>query len=321
MHRKNGTSEPRSDSAAEPDVIVTYRELAPAPVLRGTVRTYFSFVPGSPVWSGNRRVLREVRFTRGMSFCAPQLAAGHASLVVELGAECHLDNGWHTGTPPRAQAIGPLRTVGSAPESVRSAMIGAYFEPGAAAGLLWLPAIELADRVVALEDIWGRASVTLAEDLAALDEVARVDLFESAILEHIQPATAPRSSVDVIGLTRWVRAHPSSMTVGRLADVAGVSRQHLSRVFREAVGVSPKRYCQLARFHAGLAYAGVGRGVRWAHVAAELGYADQSHMIAEFRQLSSLTPESLATRQWFHPFILDAQTRHASVSSARAETR
>ena len=46
----------------------------------------------------------------------------------------------------------------------------------------------------------------------------------------------------------------------------------------------------------------------WARVAAELGYADQSHMIAEFRELSSLTPERLATERWFHPFILEAKS-------------
>jgi len=175
--------------------------------------------------------------------------------------------------------------------------------------LLCVPAIELVDRVVGLEDIWARPSVRLAEDLATLDEPVRVDLFEATLLGHLRPGSVSRSSVDVIGLTRWVRSEPSSMTVSRLASAAGVSRQHLTRVFRQVVGVSPKRYCQLARFHAGLAYAGFGRGVRWARVAAELGYADQSHMIAEFRELSSLTPEALATQRWFHPFILDAQAR------------
>jgi AraC-like DNA-binding protein len=49
--------------------------------------------------------------------------------------------------------------------------------------------------------------------------------------------------------------------------------------------------------------------VQWAEVAAELGYADQSHMIAEFRELSGLTPDALATQRWFHPFILEARSR------------
>ena len=100
----------------------------------------------------------------------------------------------------------------------------------------------------------------------------------------------------MIGLARRARAQPTSIAVQRLADAAGVSRQHLTRVFQQAIGVSPKRYCRLARFQAGLVYAGAGPGVRWAEVATELGYADQSHMIAEFRAATGLAPAALHGR-------------------------
>jgi transcriptional regulator GlxA family with amidase domain len=189
-------------------------------------------------------------------------------------------------------------------------MIGVYFEPGSTSALLRVPAIELTDQVVDLDHLWGSQGARLAEDLAELDEAARVDRLESVLLDRLRRApAAARLRIDVTGLARWVRAEPASMTVNRLADAAGVSRQHLTRVFRQVIGVSPKRYCRLARFQAGLIYAGAGTRVQWAQVAAELGYADQSHMISEFRELSSLTPETLATQQWFHPFILEARSR------------
>ncbi|HJU66519.1 MAG TPA: hypothetical protein VJ596_12605, partial [Gemmatimonadaceae bacterium] len=95
----------------EQDVIVTYRELAPGAALRGQVRAYFSFTPGASAWRGPHRVMREVRFTRQLSFCAPVFADGHASLVMELGAMCHVGRGWTLGTPVRARAMGALRTV------------------------------------------------------------------------------------------------------------------------------------------------------------------------------------------------------------------
>jgi AraC-like DNA-binding protein len=41
----------------------------------------------------------------------------------------------------------------------------------------------------------------------------------------------------------------------------------------------------------------------WAQAAAGMGYADQSHMIAEFRRFGGLTPHELASQDWFHPFI------------------
>jgi AraC-like DNA-binding protein len=50
-------------------------------------------------------------------------------------------------------------------------------------------------------------------------------------------------------------------------------------------------------------------------VAFEVGYTDQSHMIAEFRQFSSLTPHMLATERWFHPFIERAKSVKPALSS------
>jgi AraC-like DNA-binding protein len=302
----------RKKRTSRDDILVTYRELAPSPALRGYVRAYFVFTPGDDPWFGSRSVTHEVGFTPNESFCAPLLADAHASLVVDLGATCQVGQGWTLGTPVRAQAIGAQQAVAGAVGNARSAMIGAYLEPGSTSALFDVPAAELTDRVVNLDDLWGLAGARVAEDLVECGATARVDRFERALLERVGRARAPRTTLDIPGLVRWIRSDPTRMTVGRLADAAGVSRRHLTRVFHEIVGVSPKRYCRLARFRAGLAYAGAGAGVKWAQVAAELGYADQSHMIAEFRRLSSLTPEALATGRWFHPFILDARARRAA---------
>jgi AraC-like DNA-binding protein len=98
------------------------------------------------------------------------------------------------------------------------------------------------------------------------------------------------------------------VTVEAVARAAGVSRQHLSREFRERIGIGPKLYSRLARFQGGLVYAGCRARVDWAQVAVDMGYADQSHMIAEFRQFTGLTPNALANRQWFHPFFERARS-------------
>lgn len=182
-------------------------------------------------------------------------------------------------------------------------MIGVYLQPWATFALLNVPASELTDRDVNLEDVWGSRSAELAAQIADLDEEARVDRLEAALLEHLRPDAIPRGTVDVVGLACWVRSNPLSATVSRLAEAAGVSRRHLARVFGEVVGVSPKRFCRLARFQTALKYVGGETSVTWAEVAAELGYADQSHMIAEFRELSGLTPEMLGAGRWFHPFV------------------
>lgn len=85
----------------------------------------------------------------------------------------------------------------------------------------------------------------------------------------------------------------------------------MTRVFHERVGLSPKRYCRIARFQSALRFAGTGPAVDWARVAVEAGYADQSHLIAEFREFSGLTPHRIAGERRFHPFIERARVERA----------
>jgi AraC-like DNA-binding protein len=64
-------------------------------------------------------------------------------------------------------------------------------------------------------------------------------------------------------------------------------------VFRETVGVSPKAFAQLARFHRALRTAREDVHASWASIAAAAGYYDQAHLIAEFRAIAGVTPRAL----------------------------
>lgn len=287
-----------------PRAVACYREFAPCEALREHVRAFFSFTPpeNKPTC---RPITLEVLFGNGDSFCSPLFADGHVSMVFSFGRACHVDGLWHPNPAgPYGKVIGAMSMVGPTSLAERPEMAGVYFHPAQASPFTHVPACELTDRIVALEDLWGAAGSELATELSdATTEAARIDRLESALLDRIGKERGLTVALDVPGLAAWVLRRRGRLTVQCLADAAGVSRQHLTRVFREGVGVTPKLYCRLARFQAGLAYAGRGKNVDWAQVAVEMGYADQSHMIAEFREFSSLTPQTLATQRWFHPFI------------------
>jgi AraC-like DNA-binding protein len=202
-----------------------------------------------------------------------------------------------------------MTRVGSTTLVERPAMVGVYFKPAGASVFLDLPSSEVTDRVVALDDVWGTPARDLAAELDELDEAERIDRFERALVRRLARHRPVATSIDIQGLAAWANRSRGRVSVSQLADAAGVSRQHLGRTFRDFVGVSPKVFLRLARFQSGLAYAGCGERVEWARAAVELGYADQSHMIAEFREFSSLTPYQLATERWFHPFIERAKAR------------
>ena len=281
-----------------------YREFAPCEALRDSVRAFFSFAPPEPR-PARRRIGREVRFGVGDPFCSPVFADGHLSLVCSLGRDYRADGLWHLDPAgPRATAIGPMTAVGPADFAGRAHVVGAYFHPARAFLFTRAPASEMTDRVRSLRDLWGRPAAELLNGIGEADcEEERIDRLESALLLRMRQVQAPNTNLNVRGLAAYVQRRCGGVAVKLLADAAGVSRQHLTRTFRESVGVCPKTYCRLARFQAGLAFTRRGPQVDWAQAAAEMGYADQSHMIAEFRRFSSLTPGVLASRRWFHPFI------------------
>jgi AraC-like DNA-binding protein len=282
--------------------IAWYREFVPCEALHADVYAIFSFVPGSSSPPAHRAMRCEIPFCLPR-FCSPQFADGHVSVLFELGHTCGVDGYWRSDAAPRGSVTGPMSEVGRTTGSDRPDMIGVYFRPGRAGAFLSAGMLDLTDRSVAIDDVWGTASLRLAEDLADLDEAVRIERLESYLVAKLSGAPGPTSSIDMKAVTAHILRHHGRVTIDAMAGHAGVSRQHFSRQFREQLGIAPKLYCRLARFQAGLAPAHSHEKINWAETAFALGYADQSHMIAEFRQFSSLTPQALVSGRWFHPFI------------------
>jgi AraC-like DNA-binding protein len=81
-------------------------------------------------------------------------------------------------------------------------------------------------------------------------------------------------------------------TLAALANERGLSRFQVLRAFKRRFGLAPHAY-QL-RVRLGLAQKSLREGVPPAHVAAELGFVDQSHFTRHFKQLVGVTPARYA---------------------------
>lgn len=280
-----------------------YREFAPHAALQPFVRAIFSFIPGAEDSPLSRARTSEFLAFGGEATCPPVLADGHASLSFTLGEVCHADGRWRTA-PLRCNGhiVGAVTNADSSGVE-RPSMIGAYFRAGGLAPFTRVPVDELTDRVLRVEDVLGPAAANVAARLAEASEAARIEVLESLLIERLRAQHRATASVDVAGIAASIEQSAGQATVEQLAHNAGISRQHLTRVFRERVGVTPKLYARLARFQSSLAYAAAGEPADAAHAALALGYADQSHWIAEFKEFSGLTPHRFAARRWFHPFV------------------
>jgi transcriptional regulator GlxA family with amidase domain len=80
------------------------------------------------------------------------------------------------------------------------------------------------------------------------------------------------------------------ISIRQLSKELWVSERTIRRRFRQAVGISPKVYCQLVRFQSGLQLLKQNRKLSLAGMALELGYYDQAHWGHDFLGLAGCTP-------------------------------
>jgi AraC family transcriptional regulator len=83
-----------------------------------------------------------------------------------------------------------------------------------------------------------------------------------------------------------------TIEVNDLASLAGRSPFHFTRVFARSIGVTPYRYVVHLRLRAAIER--IQRGMSLAEVAADTGFADQSHLSRWIRRVHGVTPSQLA---------------------------
>jgi AraC family transcriptional regulator len=110
------------------------------------------------------------------------------------------------------------------------------------------------------------------------------------VLERYAPA-APVVPAWFRRAERYVQDHLAGpLTVGALAAAAGMSRSHFTRLFRQTAGVPPHAYVLRRRVERAKELMAADADLPLADVAAEVGFYDQSHLTAHFRNLVGVTP-------------------------------
>ncbi len=240
-----------------------YREYDPTPALRPYVACYWTST--APAVCASHRVLPD----------------GCIDILFDLTGEQYLD-ATVVGTMTR-----PLLFETSGPVEI----VAVRFRPGGAVPFLRLPAHEITDSHAQLTDVWQTDH--LAERIREeVDNTRRVRQLESALLARLADSGEldPRIQAAVSCLEE-----PGRSVEGAAATV-DVSRQHLVRLFKRHVGVSPKQFARVSRMQRLRSQVRRLARLDWPAVALTAGYYDQAHMIAECRALAGATPTELLKR-------------------------
>jgi AraC-like DNA-binding protein len=167
--------------------------------------------------------------------------------------------------------------------------------PLIARAILGTSPADLNGAVVPLDDMWGREASRIREQLGEAssweDRFAMTDMLLARRLQS-------RSSVDPEVAWAWHQIVLSRglIRVDALAAEVGWSRKRLWSRFHSQIGLPPKRAARLVRFdHAAHR---LTAGADAARVAAESGYADQSHLHRDVVAFTGVTPTGVANQPW-----------------------
>ncbi|MCX2180206.1 helix-turn-helix domain-containing protein [Streptomyces sp. SKN60] len=176
------------------------------------------------------------------------------------------------------------------------ACVQVRLSPAIARAVLGVSPAELDGTVVPLDALWGREASRIRERLAEAPSWQDRFALTDALLARRYEAGPPVDPEVAWAWQRIVVTHGLAR-VDALAAEAGWSRKRLWSRFRSQLGLPPKRAAKLIRFdHA--AHRLVA-GVPAAHVAADTGYADQSHLHRDVMELTGATPVAVAAE----PFL------------------
>ncbi|ADD42372.1 transcriptional regulator, AraC family [Stackebrandtia nassauensis DSM 44728] len=162
--------------------------------------------------------------------------------------------------------------------------------PVIAGAVLGMPPSELDGTMTTLANLWGAEASRIAERLSeAPTWEQRFALADALVVRRRSTA----ASVDPEVTWAWNRIVRSRgrVRVERLASELGWSRKRLWSRFGSQIGLTPKRAARLVRFDHAAHRLVAGHDP--ATVAAEVGFADQSHLHRDIVAFTAATPSAM----------------------------
>jgi AraC-like DNA-binding protein len=172
---------------------------------------------------------------------------------------------------------------------------GIKFRPDAGGIVIDIQPSDLREQSGLLATLAPHLAQPLSDQLAMCREAsAALDVFLAFVEARLYTCTPIDDAVRkcVFEINRC----DGELRIGMIADLLGISHRQLQRRFRAKIGLTPKEYSRIRRMRIALANTIESRPKGWGEVAANAGYADQSHLSRETAALTGLTPASFKVR-------------------------
>jgi AraC-like DNA-binding protein len=226
------------------------------------------------------------------------LPAPYASHIVphpSVNLTFQWDESDETEAPPYSEVTGVALGLYTRKLTGRGRVCGAKFRPGGFRPYTpEVPVSRWTGRALPAREVFPQITGDTARTVVtAADDRARVAALDAFLLS-LRHDPDPQADL-AIDLVRHIRADRTVRRVGDFARAEGLSVRALQRLFATCVGVSPKWVILRYRIHEALEQAGTRDDIDWAALAADLGYADQAHLVRDFTATVGVPPTAYAT--------------------------
>jgi AraC-like DNA-binding protein len=199
----------------------------------------------------------------------------------------HIGKSINDHTPLSCIIVGQMLYPVNIESEAGGGTIGIEFKASSATYFFRSRLDQYTDQVCSTQEVWETSGARMQEQLSNIETIAgKVEFLQRYLLRRIQ---SEYSNKIVEYAVSKIVVSAGFVSISELSEDIGYSRQHLSRLFSEYVGVSPKEFARIARFQQ--FYSRINTASTY-ELPDDLydHYYDQSHFIKEFQRFLGYTP-------------------------------
>lgn len=159
-----------------------------------------------------------------------------------------------------------------------------------------LPSVELSNHFINLEDLNIPSFNYLQDKLieAGSFEQRRI-IVEEYLIHRIK--TGYQFNDIVIYAFNKIYEYKGSVQINQLAKNLGYSRQYINRIFKEEIGLSPKKLATIIKIRACIDQECVQPSKSLTQLGYQFDFFDQSHFIRDFKAITGEVPKTFFKQQ------------------------
>ncbi|MDH7448181.1 helix-turn-helix domain-containing protein [Aquimarina sp. 2201CG14-23] len=200
------------------------------------------------------------------------------------------------GTYTKAWISGMHKNYISISAHQKSEMFVIQFKPFGTFPFFHFPIEELNEKVVLVEEVFGKDFLELREVIQKQETSQEKFLIaEKWLTDRFDNAKTPPE--EILAIIKKLQQEPVA-NFNKIVESYPHTQKHLISQFKKYVGLTPKYYHRILRFNEILQQIQQKETISWSQVAYQCGYADQSHFIKEFKHFSGFNPKEFIKEEF-----------------------